>query len=165
MIAVADTSPINYLILVGEINVLPALHNRVIVPGAVHEELTRKEAPVPVKSWIAALPEWMEVRSVAVRPDDSLHGLDVGEREAILLAQELRADRLLLEEAPARLEAQRRRLPVMGTLGVLGAGAKVGIVSFEQAIVRLRETTFYISDQLINRLRDELSGIKAAQHL
>ena len=45
MIVVADTGPINYLILIGEIELLPALYDRVAVPPSVCEELGRLRAP------------------------------------------------------------------------------------------------------------------------
>jgi predicted nucleic acid-binding protein len=49
MIVIADTGPINYLVLIGEIDVLPALYERVVIPPSVHEELGRKRAPEAVR--------------------------------------------------------------------------------------------------------------------
>lgn len=49
MIVVADTSPINYLIRIGQIDVLPALYGRVLVPQSVWEELTDLRAPAPIR--------------------------------------------------------------------------------------------------------------------
>ena len=45
MIIVADTSPINYLVLIKEIEVLPRLYGKIVIPEAVREELLRPEAP------------------------------------------------------------------------------------------------------------------------
>jgi predicted nucleic acid-binding protein len=45
MIVVADTSPINYLILIGEIEILTEMYGRVVIPHAVREELLRPSAP------------------------------------------------------------------------------------------------------------------------
>jgi predicted nucleic acid-binding protein len=45
MIVVADTSPINYLILIGEIDILPKMYGSVVVPQTVREELVRLSAP------------------------------------------------------------------------------------------------------------------------
>lgn len=53
MIVIADTSPINYLILIGEIEVLPALYGRVLIPPSVHEKLDRPRTPQAVRMWIA----------------------------------------------------------------------------------------------------------------
>jgi predicted nucleic acid-binding protein len=57
MIVVADTSPINYLLLTRKIEVLPQLFGRVIVPEAVFRELSDSLAPQPVRNWVARLPD------------------------------------------------------------------------------------------------------------
>ena len=55
---VSDTSPLNYLILIEQINLLPQLYTRVLVPASVHEELNAPETPELVRNWIASLPNW-----------------------------------------------------------------------------------------------------------
>jgi predicted nucleic acid-binding protein len=78
MIVVADTSPINYLILINEVDILPKLYGRVVVPQAVREELVRASAPQLVRSWVDHLPTWLEVRNPLAVPDSSLAKLDAG---------------------------------------------------------------------------------------
>ena len=56
MIVVADTGPIHYLILIGEIEVLQTLAGQVIIPQAVLQELQAAAAPEPVRSWFSARP-------------------------------------------------------------------------------------------------------------
>jgi hypothetical protein len=51
MIVVADTSPINYLILIDQIHVLQALFGQVVIPGAVHAELLAPRTPQTVRLW------------------------------------------------------------------------------------------------------------------
>ena len=114
-----------------------ALCKRVIVPEAVVSELNHSGAPSPVKDWISRLPDWIEVKSAPARSDSQLVSLGPGEREAILLAQEERADLLLIDERQGRLEARRRGLATTGTLGVLLAGAKRDLVNAESAFLRL----------------------------
>jgi predicted nucleic acid-binding protein len=63
MIVVADTTPINYLILIEEIDVLPALYGRVVVPCAVSEELMCSRAPLKVREWMKQPPGWLEILS------------------------------------------------------------------------------------------------------
>lgn len=41
MIVIADTTPVSYLILINEINILALLYGRVIIPMAVFEELRK----------------------------------------------------------------------------------------------------------------------------
>ena len=50
MIAVADTSPICYLIPIGEIDLLPKLFSQVLAPQAVLAELLHEDAPATVRS-------------------------------------------------------------------------------------------------------------------
>jgi len=52
MAAVTNTTPLNYLVLIGAVNVLPALYGRVLVPGAVASELQHERTPAEVRAWI-----------------------------------------------------------------------------------------------------------------
>ena len=56
MIVIADTSPINYLVLIDAVEVLPALYGRVLVPPSVCAELQRARASDRVRTWIAQPP-------------------------------------------------------------------------------------------------------------
>lgn len=99
MIIVADTSPINYLVLIKEIEVLPRLYGKIVIPEAVREELLRPEAPEIVRIWTAQAPAWLETRTPASIADSSLARLDAGERDAIMLAAELHAEQLMSENS------------------------------------------------------------------
>jgi len=61
-LVVADTGPINYLVLIGAIGVLPELFEKIFVPAAVHDELIHADAPARVREWIVQRPDWLEVR-------------------------------------------------------------------------------------------------------
>jgi predicted nucleic acid-binding protein len=92
MIVVADTSPINYLILIGHIEILPKIYGEVLVPQAVIDELQDRDAPAEVHNWLSAPPSWLRVSSMTFQADPLLDRLDRGERDAILLAESIRAD-------------------------------------------------------------------------
>lgn len=47
-VVVADTSPLNYLVLIGEIDLLRRLYGRVVVPSEVVAELTDRGAERPI---------------------------------------------------------------------------------------------------------------------
>ena len=98
MIVVADTSPLNYLIRLNRVELLAILYGRVAVPKAVATELLHAAAPQEVRSWMSAPPAWLEVHSVSPGNENSFPELDKGEREAILLATEVKADVLLMDE-------------------------------------------------------------------
>lgn len=145
MIVVADTSPLNYLVLIGEIELLRALYDKVLIPREVHSELLRMRAPLAIREWAAALPGWCEVRSATTTDDPKLRELDPGERDAIQLALDSGVDTVLMDEVDGRREAARRHLHVIGTLAVLEQGAHRGLVNFRDALQRLEHTNFRLS--------------------
>ena len=110
MIVVSDTSPLNYLILIDYQDVLPTLFGQIIIPQAVLNELQHAKTPEKIKHWIAAKPDWLEVRNVRVNPINKLENLDYGEREAIFLAEELGADAILIDEKDGRAGSCQTRI-------------------------------------------------------
>jgi predicted nucleic acid-binding protein len=156
MVVVADTSPINYLVLIEQIGILPRLYARVLVPPAVFDELTHPAAPRPVRDWTARHPEWLEV--VSPKNTVALPQLDRGESQAIALAGELGIDVLLLiDELAGRREAKLRGLKVAGTLSVLDDADRAGLVSFDDAIMRLRTTSFRVSRAILAEIEKKRS--------
>ena len=155
MIVIADTSPLNYLVLIGEVEILRRLYRRVVIPEAVLRELRHPETPSAVSEWIARRPAWLEVERITVPPDPNLRWLGEGEREAIILAEQRGPDALLLmDEGQGCREAQRRHLRITGTLGVLNDAASRGWVDLPSAFERLRQTTFRASPSLLQSLLD-----------
>jgi predicted nucleic acid-binding protein len=146
---VSDTSPLNYLILIEQINLLPQLYTRVLIPGSVLEELNAPETSDLVRSWATGLPGWLEVWRDVAAPDLALSQLHAGERDAISLALQVKADVLIIDERRGRQEAEKRGLRVIGTLGVLAAAHERGLVDLTAAIDRLRQTTFHVSPKLL----------------
>ena len=105
MIVVAGASPLNYLVLIGEIERLPSLYRKILIPAAVHKELLRAQTPLAVRNWAASLPAWCEERLVIGSPDPALDELDLGEREAIQPAVKAGIDTVLMDEIAGRREA------------------------------------------------------------
>jgi predicted nucleic acid-binding protein len=99
-LVIADTGPVNYLVLIGNIDLLPALFDKVILPSAVQAELTDADAPLSVRNWIADPPAWLHDHEAPSRQSDqaSVEGLDEGEAAAIALAILLDADLLLMDD-------------------------------------------------------------------
>jgi predicted nucleic acid-binding protein len=152
MIVIADTTPLNYLVLIDRVEILPQLYGRVLIPPAVWQELQPPETPEAVRGWLARKPAWLEIRGVQKSSDPALGNLGAGEREAIALAEEFRADLLILDDQAARRAAARRNLTVIGTLGVLVEAAGRGLADFPNAIARLQQTTFYVSPEVLEPL-------------
>jgi predicted nucleic acid-binding protein len=155
MIVIADTTPVNYLVLIQEADLLPRLFGQVLIPPAVWQELNDPDTPAPVRAWLAQAPSWLQVQPLHSPPDSNLDHLDDGEREAIALAEELHADEILVDELPARKEAARRQLPFIGTLGILRRAAQLHLIHLPSTLARLQKTTFYVRSDLIRALLDE----------
>lgn len=152
---VSNTSPINYLVLIGQMDVLPALFGEITIPQAVRDELTHPDAPAPLRAWIAHPPTWLHVEAVVSdETDPTLQRLHRGERDAIVLAERLNADLILLDERAAREVALTRGLQVTGLIGVLDEAATRDLVDIQDAVARLQETSFRATPRLLRWLLD-----------
>jgi predicted nucleic acid-binding protein len=79
-LVVADTGPLNYLVLIDAIELLPKLFEKVYTPAAVQAELLDADAPGIVPAWAAQPPPWLEVRQVTSAIDDpTWRALDAGD--------------------------------------------------------------------------------------
>jgi predicted nucleic acid-binding protein len=154
MKAVSNTTPLRYLIAIEKEHLLGQLFEKVFVPVAVHEELTDSRTPETVRSRVFSLPAWFEVQAVQDTQTTAFPvTLHRGEREAILLAEALRADVLLIDEQIGRTIALSRNLPLSGTLGVLERADRLGLVSnFQQVLQRLKSSGFFITETLEQKL-------------
>lgn len=151
MIVVADTSPINYLLLIGQINLLPRLFQQITIPEAVRDEMLAPRAPTRLRQWIANPPPWLVVQAVAIT-DEKLSSLAPGEQAAITLAQTTPADLLIIDERLGRRIARNRGVPTIGALGILDDAEDQGWVSLSDAIAHLQQTNFRISRRIIQAL-------------
>jgi predicted nucleic acid-binding protein len=103
MIVVSDTSPLSNLFIIDQLGLLEKLYGRIIVPEAVMNELLVLEERgidlSPIKN-----AKWIEVMTIKERGEINklLADLDIGEAEAIVLAESLHADWLLMDETKGR---------------------------------------------------------------
>ena len=112
MIVVSDTTAITSLLKISEAGLLEELFDEVVIPSAVHTELL---------SYHRELPAWLVVKAVS---DYRLLGeasgkLDAGEAEAIILAKEMGADLLIIDEKTGRSIAESIDLHCIGLAGTL----------------------------------------------
>lgn len=119
MIVVSDTSCISNLLSVGQEHLLPRLFGEVLIPPAVVCELMRFHSSLP--EFLKPVAPTDESRIWRLRQE-----LDLGEAEAICLALEVKADRLLIDEAIGRAAALREGLLIIGLVGVLISAKRGG---------------------------------------
>jgi len=154
MIVVADASPLRYLLLIEVADILPKLYGRVLTSPVVLEELSQSHTPEAVRQWAASRPGWLQLRT-PLRPLAGLPvNLGAGERDAITLAEELRADALLIDDRAGRREAQRRLIPIQGTLSLIDLAGRHGLIDLPAAIARLRQTNFRVEEYLYQLILD-----------
>lgn len=166
MMVVSDTSALSYLVLIKEIDLLPRLFGRVLIPPAVCDELQDPQAPAPIRKWIANPAHWLEVRPIRAHglTNANLEALDAGEREAIVLAEQLRVDLktpvlMVLDERAARQTALQRGLNVTGLLGILDEAATRDWIDLPSVVERLQQTSFRASPSLLKTLLERHHGV------
>lgn len=150
MIIVSDTTPISELAKVGYLDLLPQIFNQVVIPKGVFDELQMGEHPatklVKNLSWL----EVIEVTNKQLVEDlQKSSKLDLGESEAIALAEEMKASQLLIDEKAARKVALARKLPLIGTMGILLLAKRRGLLdNVTEVLDQLRKQGTRISDRL-----------------
>jgi predicted nucleic acid-binding protein len=145
---VSNSSPLIALAAIGQLDLLPALFGPIAIPDAVGVE---------IKPSIPLSPEWLQLRPLSgpiaaavVRPS-----LGAGEREAISLGLELRAERVILDDRPARRAAQSLGLNVIGVLGILLRAKRHALLpSIRPSLDALIADAFFISPRLYDELLD-----------
>jgi predicted nucleic acid-binding protein len=142
-ITVANSSCLIALEAVGRLDLLRDLYTSIDVPDAVSHECG------------ANLPDWIRVHTIQNQQLAASLKLQLGdgEAEAITLACELSAARLILDDKKARRIARQLGAPVTGTLAILLAAKDRGLVPAVRDILdAVQATGFHVS----SALRDEV---------
>lgn len=147
---VSNSGPLITLATIGKLSLLEALFGELFVPQAVYDEVVTYGSGEPGSAEISAAP-WIRVHQV--QDDLAVHllreSLGAGESEAIVLAQELRAKYVLIDDALARRKAEHIGLRLTGTLGVLLMAKQAGLIPAVKPILdELRSTDFRMSDRV-----------------
>jgi predicted nucleic acid-binding protein len=149
---VSNASPLINLAAIEQLDLLRRLYGRITVPKAVWTEVVRQGAG-KIGSRAVRMATWIRVKDVRNRAllELLLQDLDLGEAEAILLARELRAHLLLMDESRARRSAKRLGLTVTGLVGVLIEASAKGLVADLAATLRtLRDHAgFWVADEVV----------------
>ena len=156
MIVVADATPLIALAKINKLDILADLFDRVILPQSVYDEVVTQAADKAGSADIKKA-DFFDIRSAS---DQSkvrylLATLDAGESEALVLAEELAADLVLLDEKKARGIAEKIGLHYTGTIGLLLAAKKKGRVkSLRPLLDELRAKSFRLGETLYLQILD-----------
>lgn len=152
MIVVSDTSPVSSLYIIGQLQLLPAIFGRIIIPEQVWTELLVLESDFGYDLSIFKTASWLDIRVADdITEVARLHRfLDAGESEAIVLAKELHADYLLIDELEGREAAIQEGLKTIGVLGVFIQAKSAGLIPFVRPLMDdLRaKARFHIHEKL-----------------
>jgi predicted nucleic acid-binding protein len=155
-LVVADASPLHYLVLLRQHDLLRQLFDAVVIPPKVVEELSQPSTPPEVRAWMRNPPAWL---SVDDRPlGERIPNLDPGEADAIALALALHAEVLLIDEHRGRTEARRLGLQPLGVVGVLEQASNMDLVDLAAVLKQLvTATNFRITNRVVEEVlaRDE----------
>ncbi|HEX5154071.1 MAG TPA: DUF3368 domain-containing protein [Parafilimonas sp.] len=151
MIIVSDTSPVANLLLIGQLPLLEKLFGEVIIPPAVHKEIIAlHDLGNDITGYTTS--KYIKI----IHPKNSgkiaslLITLDEGEAEAIVLAEELNARYLLIDERLGAATANKIGIKTIGLLAVLiSAKERKLIDAVKPLITLLRHQGFWMSEKLI----------------
>jgi uncharacterized protein len=153
MIVVSNTTPLIGLATIQRFDVLEQLFGKIHIPQAVYDKAVTagREAGGAKREVIAAV--WIETVPVQdqLAVEVLLDELDRGEAETIVLARELNADWVLMDEKKGRRKLTELGLDRIGTLGILLKAKQVGLLpQLRPELERLRQQGFSISQGVIN---------------
>lgn len=146
MAVVSNSSPLIAFAAIEQLPLFSALFESILIPPAVAREI----APS-----IPTLPPWLRVQDLTMPLPPSVlrHSFGDGEQEALALAVEIQAERILLDDRPARRVAEELGLLVTGTAGILLVAKRRALLPrIRPALDALLRTSFFLSPQLYDEL-------------
>jgi uncharacterized protein len=146
MIVVSDTTAITSLLQINQCDLLARLYGEVVIPAAVRDELLAAHPNLPELLRVRAIRHHAEVQRLSA-------DIDLGEAEAIILAKELAADLLLVDETEGRRVALREGVNIIGLLGVLVQAKR------KRLLTSVRDTTAKLESVAEFRVADDVKEI------
>ncbi len=148
---ISNTTPIISLLKVDKLNLLKELYERVIVPTAVYLEIENGKE----KQYYQDLTQidWIEIQEIR-NPDSRAYFLDLddGEAEVLILAKELNADLVIMDEIMGRRYSKQLEFNLTGTIGILLKSKEKGLIeSIKDLLTELMKKGTWLSPKLISK--------------
>ena len=136
---IVNSTPLIALAKANKLEILKGMYEHIIIPEAVYREVTEKDDVAAQR--IEAARDWIEVRKVDPNLDRRMYRakLHEGEVEVMLLAQEIGADVVIIDDGAARKTAEYLGLPLTGTLGVMIKAKQRGLLEAVMPVVQQME--------------------------
>jgi predicted nucleic acid-binding protein len=157
MIVVSNATPLIALAKIGRLILLQKLFGSITIPQAVYEEVVTPNPNRPGATEIRQA-TWIHIQKPAdqTKVDYLRADLDPGEAEVLVLAEEVKADWVLLDESKARLAAKLLKLKFMGTVGLLLLAKQMGeITTIRPLLDELKSKDFYLSQRVYQAVIDQ----------
>lgn len=152
MIVISDTSPITNLIQIGKLDILKELFSEIIIPQEVYSELVELDFQENILYSV----DWIQTKQISDQKlvNNLVRDLDRGEAESIVLAIELRADVLLIDEKKGRKIAKEYGVEITGLLGVLKNAKSKGLIEKLEPVLQelILRTGFRIHPKLYEQI-------------
>ncbi len=149
---ISNTTPIITLLTISKLELLKELYGKIIIPQGVFEEI--EEGKNKDYYTDLSLIDWVEIKSISDRePLKYINDLDKGEAEVIVLANELKADLVIIDEKLGREYANYFNLKLTGTIGVLLKAKELGLVEKIKPLLRtMTKNGIWLSPKFINKI-------------
>lgn len=130
---------------------LKELYQQIIIPSAVFEEIENgKDKPFyqDLRKY-----DWIIIQSINNQPSlRYIFDLDEGEAEVIILADEIQADLIIMDEVMGRRYAKQLEFRLTGTIGILLKAKELGLItSLKEHIDELIEKGTWLSPSLVSK--------------
>jgi predicted nucleic acid-binding protein len=148
---VVNTTPLIALSHIGQLDILKKMYGEILIPNAVYNELSAKPDSI-CKIEVDNSKDWIRVEEIKNQMAKSMYKtqLHEGEVEVMILAQEVNADLVIIDDSNAKKHAKYLKLPVTGTLGVLIKAKQNGYVDKLKPMLQMMiENGIYISQDLV----------------
>lgn len=155
MIVVSDSTPLIGLASIGRLPLLQEIFGEIYIPQAVYDETVTygrvegsAKQDVDNASWIHVV-QVQDRLAVNILLDE----MDLGEVEAIVLAGEMKAEWVLMDERKGRRKLTQLDIPKIGTIGILLKSKQIGLISnLKHEIEVLQKTGFSISQSVVDEV-------------
>jgi len=151
---IVNSTPLIALAKANKLEILKGMYGHIIIPEAVYKEVTEKDDVAAQR--IEAAREWIEVCKVDPNMDRRMYKakLHDGEVEVMLLAQEIGADAVIIDDGAARKTAEYLELPLTGTLGVMIKAKQRGLLEAVMPVVQqMEQNGIFFSKELKEKIR------------
>lgn len=144
---IVNSTPVIGLANIGKLDILRQMYGAITIPQAVFDEIKSPS----VQRQVNANRDWIRVEQISDTSQKQMYRakLHAGEVEVMILAQEKKADLVILDDNAAKKTAKFLGLRVIGTLGILVLAKKRGYIKEVSPVLdALKRDGFFFSDDL-----------------